>query len=336
MPIDDESGEPGTAPATVLGMLTAMRTLGLRVDEICAAARLSEAGLGDRTLPLAIGEVVSVWRAALKQFGRGTMGLHVGAAMPQGTLMEYVSGASPDLRAGLGQIARYIGLVTRSVKWVLGPRDADGLTTFEEIAVEVPDVIPPSLREFGLSITTTRIWQWFDRRPREICFAHPAQGPLDEYRQILGCAVRFNCPHMALRFDDEALAAPAKGHDPNLFRLLEAHAARVLAETPVTASFRAQVRREVVQRLRTGEPAIGAVAQALATSERSLQRRLQTEGVSFRDVVDEARHRMAVVYLGDPALSMTDVACLLGYSEAAAFTRAFKRWTGQPPSQTRR
>ena len=74
----------------------------------------------------------------------------------------------------------------------------------------------------------------------------------------------------------------------------------------------------------------------MATSERSLQRKLQAEGVSFRDVVDEARHKLAVVYLGDQNLSLTDVACLLGYSEAAAFTRAFKRWTGQAPSQARR
>jgi AraC-like DNA-binding protein len=335
MPIEDESGEPGTAPATLVGMLAAMRSVGLRVDEICVTAGVSEAGLASRTEPLTLAELVPVWRAALKQFGRGTLGLHVGAALPHGTLLEYVAGGSPDLRAGLGQIARYIGLVTRNVRWVIGPRDADGLTTFEEIAADAADAIPPVLREFGLSLTANRVWQWFDRRPREICFAHPAQGPLDEYRDILGCAVRFNCPHMALRFDDEALAAPAKRHDPQLFRLLEEHAARVLAETPVTSSFRAQVRREVVQRLRTGEPAMGAIAQALATSERSLQRRLQTEGVSFRDLVDEARHKMAVVYLGDPALSMTDVACLLGYSEAAAFTRAFKRWTGQPPSQAR-
>ena len=52
-------------------------------------------------------------------------------------------------------------------------------------------------------------------------------------------------------------------------------------------------------------------------------------------MVDEARHKLAIVYLGDRTLSMTDVACLLGYSEAAAFTRAFKRWTGRAPSQAR-
>ena len=231
-----------------------MRSVGLDVDAICAAAGVSEAALADRTDPLTLEELVPLWRAAVKQFGRGTLGLHVGAAMPQETLLEYVAGASPNLRAALGQIARYIGLATRNVSWVVGVREADGLTTFEERATFAPTSIPIPVREFGLALTTSRIRGWFDRRPREVWFAHPAQGPVDEYQEILGCPVRFERDRMALRFDDEALAAPASRHDPHLFRLLESHAQRVLAETPVTASFRERVRREVVQRLREGEP----------------------------------------------------------------------------------
>ena len=177
---------------------------------------------------------------------------------------------------------------------------------------------------------------WFGRGPREVWFTHAAQGPAEEYQQVLGCPVLFERDRMALRYDDEALAAAARQHDPQLFRILESHAERVLAEMPAPATLRERVRREVVQRLREGEPAIAGIAEAMATSERSLQRKLQAEGVSFRDVVDEARHKLAVVYLGDQNLSLTDVACLLGYSEAAAFTRAFKRWTGQAPSQARR
>jgi len=332
---DDEAGEPGTSPFVVVGMLKAMRSLGLDVDGICAASGVSEASLTERTDPMLIEEVVPIWRAAMKQFGRGTMGLHVGAAMPQETLLEYVAGASPNVRAALGQIARYIALATRSVRWVIGAREADGLTTFEEQATFAPAAIPPSLREYGMALTTSRIKGWFGRSPGEVLLAHPAQGPVEEYRQVFGCPVRFDQGRMALRYDDEALDAPATRHDPQLFRILESHAAKVLAETPLTASLRDRVRREVITRLRDGEPSVEDIARALATSERSLQRKLQAEGISFRDVVDEARHKLAIVYLGDRTLSMTDVACLLGYSEAAAFTRAFKRWTGRAPSQAR-
>jgi len=337
MSSDEVSGEPGTAPAAVLGMLAGMRAAGLDVDGLCAATGLSEATLARRTDPLPLDELAPLWRLATRQFGRGTVGLYVGSANPpRGTLLEYVAAASPDLRAGLGQIARYIGLVSRNIRWVLGPREPDGLTTFEEQATYAPDAIPTALREFGVAITATRIREWFGRGPREVWFTHAAQGPTGDYQQVLGCPVRFERPRIALRFDDQDLEAPASGHDPQLFRLLEAHAERVLAEAPATATYRDRVRRAVVQRLREGEPGIDRIADSLATSERSLQRKLQAEGVSFRDVVDEARHKLAVLYLGDQTLSMTDVACLLGYSEASAFTRAFKRWTGQAPSQARR
>jgi AraC-like DNA-binding protein len=309
---------------------------GLDVDAICAATGLTEAALAQRKEPVGVAELVPVWRLAAKQFGRGTVGLFVGAALSGGTLLEYLVAASPDLRASLGQISRYIGLITRIIHWVVGPRESDGLTTFEERATIPTDVIPPMLREFGLSVTAKQLRDRFERTPREVWLKHAAQGPREDYQKTFGCPVLFEREAMALRFDDEALTTPAKSHDPQLFRLLESHAERVLAELPTTSTFRARVGREVVRRLRDGEPGMGAVASALATSERSLQRKLQAEGVSFRDVVDDARHKLALVYLGDEALSMTDVACLLGYSEAAAFTRAFKRWTGTAPSHARR
>ena len=331
----DVSGEPGSAPGAVLAMLAAMRSVGLDVDALCAAAGISEAALAKRTEYLPPSELVPIWRVATKQFGRGTLGLHVGAAFPKGNLLDYLASSSPTLRAALGQIARYIGLDSQNVRWVLGAREPDGLTMFEQHANDAAAQIPQQLWEFSVAISATRVRDWFERQPREAWFVHAPLGPAAEYEQVLGCPVRFERERSGLRFDDEALEAPARSHDPNLFRLLESHAMRVLAETPTAVTFRERVRNAVVQRLRDGEPGIANIAEALALSERSLQRKLQTEGVSFRDVVDEARHKLALVYLGDQSLSMTDVACLLGYAEGAAFTRAFKRWTGHAPSQLR-
>jgi AraC-like DNA-binding protein len=317
-------------------MLGGMRAVGVDVDAVCAAAGFSEASLAGRKEPVPLAETVPLWQLAKKQFGRGTLGVHVGTAIPSGTLLDYLGAASPDLRAALGQVARYIGLLSRNVRWVLGQCEADGLFTFEQQVTFAPETIPPQLNEFGVAICVARIKDWFGVAPREVWFQHSAQGPADEYRQLLGCEVRFARERMGLRFDDAALATPAQKPDAQLFRLLESHAARVLAEAPASASLRDRVRRAVVERLRAGEPSIAAIAEALATSERSLQRKLQAEGVSFRDVVDEARHKLALLYLGDRALSLADVAYLLGYSENAAFTRAFKRWTGRAPSQARR
>jgi hypothetical protein len=86
---------------------------------------------------------------------------------------------------------------------------------------------------------------------------------------------------------------------------------------------------------RTGSGCIRAAqrcwAAALGTSERSLQRRLAAAGVSYRQLLDVARKEAAERYLSDARLSIAEIAYLLGYSEAAAFNRAFRRWRHERP-----
>jgi len=113
---------------------------------------------------------------------------------------------------------------------------------FEQQAIDDAGVIPPQLWDFSVAIAASRVRDRFDRRPREVWLSYAPLGPAAEYDQVLGCPVRFERDRTGLRFDDEALEAPARDHDPNLFRLLESHAARVLAETPTAVTLRERVR----------------------------------------------------------------------------------------------
>jgi AraC-like DNA-binding protein len=81
---------------------------------------------------------------------------------------------------------------------------------------------------------------------------------------------------------------------------------------------------------------IDAVAEAMHMSGRTLQRRLEAEGVSFSEIVDGVREKLARRWLADPAKSLAEVGFGLGFSDLAAFSRAFKRWTGKPPGTWRR
>ncbi|HSY38976.1 MAG TPA: AraC family transcriptional regulator, partial [Polyangia bacterium] len=81
---------------------------------------------------------------------------------------------------------------------------------------------------------------------------------------------------------------------------------------------------------------LASVGRALALSKRTLQRRLGVEGVSFRALTDEVRRGLATEYLTDGRVSLSEIALLLGFSEQAAFQRAFLRWTGVTPGQYRR
>lgn len=71
-------------------------------------------------------------------------------------------------------------------------------------------------------------------------------------------------------------------------------------------------------------------------STRTLQRRLRERGIVFASLVDEVRRRLSARYLADSALTLGEIAWLLGYSESSAFNRAYRRWTGRSPSADRR
>ena len=77
------------------------------------------------------------------------------------------------------------------------------------------------------------------------------------------------------------------------------------------------------------------VAKDLLMSSRTLQRRLGEEGSKFNDALNETRKELAQQYIQDDSLPIKEISYLLGFSEAANFTRAYKRWTGTTPSDDR-
>ncbi len=102
-----------------------------------------------------------------------------------------------------------------------------------------------------------------------------------------------------------------------------------------TAGFTADVRRAIVSTLAKGGTA-QQVARALNLSVRSLQRKLDEHGITFRDLSETVRGQLAEGYLADPRVSISEVAVLLGFSEQSAFNRAFRRWTGETPGRWRK
>jgi AraC-like DNA-binding protein len=87
--------------------------------------------------------------------------------------------------------------------------------------------------------------------------------------------------------------------------------------------------------LHKGEASMDAVADKMALSRQTLFRRLKAEGTTFEKVLDELRHRLALHYLGGKKVSVNETAYLVGFSDPAAFSRAFKRWTGTSPRAMR-
>jgi AraC-like DNA-binding protein len=101
------------------------------------------------------------------------------------------------------------------------------------------------------------------------------------------------------------------------------------------AGFRRQVEAAVEPLLASGDANIDRVARELGLSRQTIYRRLKGEGVTFEQLLDELRHRLALKLLRDQHMPVKQAAWRLGFSDPAAFSRAFKRWTGTAPSLAR-
>jgi AraC-like DNA-binding protein len=123
---------------------------------------------------------------------------------------------------------------------------------------------------------------------------------------------------------------------PATVRILSAHAEALLEKLESSKTTRGRVESVLLPMLHTGGANMSTVAAKLGTSRQTLFRRLRAEGVTFEQILDELRHSMALHYLREKRVSVNETALLVGFSEPAAFSRAFKRWTGSSPRTERR
>jgi AraC-like DNA-binding protein len=169
-------------------------------------------------------------------------------------------------------------------------------------------------------------------RAVEVRFAHNRPTDPRTYRDLFGAPVHFDVPLTMLVFERRWLDTPVVGADPALLSVLDAMAA---AAPGLPSRFSDQVRRVLRSGVLSGRDSAASVADLFSMSERTLRRRLADEGSTFHALVAESRLVVARQLLESTGMSVSEVAAALRYSDITAFSRAFRGWTGMPPSACR-
>jgi AraC-like DNA-binding protein len=153
-----------------------------------------------------------------------------------------------------------------------------------------------------------------------------------EYERIFRVPVVFGSDKNALRFD-EALLSTSQFPTPSPYvtSVMRGHAEALLQKLDSSRSTRDRVESLLMPLLHNGDVSIATIASKLCFSRQTLFRKLKVDGVTFEQVLDELRHKLALNYISANKASVKETARLVGYSDPASFSRAFKRWTGSSP-----
>jgi AraC-like DNA-binding protein len=161
-------------------------------------------------------------------------------------------------------------------------------------------------------------------------FGFPEPSSVHDYVQVFGVRPRFGGPGTVATFDATYLDYPLPQANPQTVAMCQAQCADLVSRRRARAGIAHEV-RDLLIRLGPPEAGMPAVARELHLSIRTLRRKLEESGTSFRMLRDEVRETLAEELLLSGVLSIEDVATRLGYAEASSFIHAFKRWKGVTP-----
>ena len=172
-------------------------------------------------------------------------------------------------------------------------------------------------------------------KPTRVDFEHNKPDDISAHKQIFECPIYFNQPANRIYLPIETLKLPVARGNERLYRALEPYLERERQARTVSDELLPQITRIIASEMSSGAPSLDEICEHLNLSRRTLQRRLKDHGIEFSTLVEEVRRELALSYMKDSEYSMTEISLLVGYSESASFTRAFRRWTGQSPQQYR-
>lgn len=331
-----------SVPATLVRTLIDFAaSRGADRNELAACAGIDPAAADGSDARLPFGAYVAVMKKAQHLCGDPALALHFGEHVDLSsiTVVGMTGGSAGSIEEALARLNRHAPLAIEiaGLDERLQIQTIDGESWLVDVRPSPNDF--PELTEafFARAIATARRWAGDLEWVKAVHVTHAEPPYRDEYDRIFRVPVVFDSERNALHLATGIWSTlRARGLSNYTSGVLSAHADVLLEKLEQSKTTRGRVEALLAPVLHTGETSIEAVASKLGLSRQTLFRRLKAEGVTFEQVLDELRHRVALQCLERRGMSVNETAYAVGFSEPGAFSRAFRRWTGKSPRSARR
>jgi AraC-like DNA-binding protein len=338
---------PTIAAGYPAGLVSFAVAKGADRAELLKRANLDAAELTHQDNRVAVKDYIALFKAAAELTGMPAISLEYGKAvrMQEISIVGLICEACETVLDVPKQLNRYAALVVDEDRgepatlmrgamrnggvWIEGPSNL--FTDNPLIAeTELARLVWNTREMFKHSPEFQKL-----KYPRVVHFMHKAPPYAGEFERIFDAPVVFQSDWNAMQIDPEFLSLKQPPVNRYVFGVLSDRAEALLKSFDSSKTARGRVETVLMSLLHTGEASMDLVADKLGQSRQTLYRNLKGEGVTFEQVLDELRHKLALHFLGGKKVSVNETAYLLGFSDPASFSRAFKRWTGHPPREVR-
>ncbi|MCH4244191.1 AraC family transcriptional regulator [Acinetobacter gerneri] len=308
-----------------------MQKMGLDSAAIFASVHLPDQ-LPDKNVRRANSTQQRFWQAAEQISQDHYIGLHVGEHMPtfRGQVIEYLFLSSPTFGEGLARTIKYQAILSNALSLEL--------VELEDVAI-IRGLEHP-VRHYlecaiGLLLNFFKHMSNQQFQAQKITLNSAGNDDPLEYQRVWDCPVEFNAEHGSIYFDKALLDLPSPAAEPELLKIHEniaSHHLDILEKHQLIIQIEKILSRGALEK---GQINQQQIAQLLGKHPRTLRQDLQLLNTTFDKIIANYREKLARRLLSQTHESLEQIVYLTGFSEPSAFSRAFKRWTGETPSAYR-
>lgn len=335
---NDTKNTPSSLGTWLYAISMALDAHGHNSHEILDEIGVDRESLTNPNTRIPMDKVNLLWERAVAVTGDEAFGLEVIGFVAPTTFhaLTYAHHASSTLRETLQRTVRFADVISTSARLEL-------LESEEETSVKFfldQGQMKPSYQAIdafcGLAMISLKSLLRTDQNiVKTLRLCRPKPADTSRYQQIFGCPIEFKAEIDEMVFENSCLDIAIPTANPELARIneqiLAEYHAKLNKEDVVTS-----VLRKISEHLSTAEPSQEKIAAELGMSSRSLHRKLKERNVTYKALLDDTRKNLALQFIKQPELSITDIAYQLGFFDSSSFSKSFKRWFDKTPSQWRK